>query len=162
MSSRINGHHELLKLLEAVCEDRLSADQGHRLESLLSDDAEARKFYREYMLLHGTLYWDTAIETDSLIGQQLTNRKSVQMTSQADFASKKPSLARRVIWTVGVVSAMALISAVILTGDLFPKATDQNIPGPIAENTNSTGNPPGRPAHPPRTPNKTLAFLRRL
>lgn len=139
MSSRNNGHHELLTLLEAVCEDRLSAAQSDRLQSLLAADADARKFYRQYMLLHGTLYWDTAIETDSLIGQQLAGQQPAKPVRLA----AAPARTRRIAWTAGVVAAMLLIAAVILTGDLFPTATDQNPTGPVAEKTNPAGSSGG-------------------
>lgn len=54
-------HHELWTLLEGVCEDRLSEGQWRRLEHWITNDATARRIYREYIELHGTLYWDTAL-----------------------------------------------------------------------------------------------------
>ncbi|MCA9067735.1 MAG: DUF1549 domain-containing protein, partial [Planctomycetaceae bacterium] len=52
---------ELWTLLEGVCEDRLSEEQWQRLERWITNDASARRIYRDYIELHGTLYWDTAL-----------------------------------------------------------------------------------------------------
>lgn len=140
MSSRLKGHHELLTLLEAVCEDRLSAAENDRLESLLAEDVDARKIYRQYMLLHGTLHWDTAIETDSLIGRQLPGPQPVNSVRPAEVSVNASTRTRRIVWTAGVVAAMLLVAAVILTGDLFPNLTDPGHPNLVADNANQNGN----------------------
>ncbi len=54
-------HHELWTLLEGLCEDRLSAEEFGRLEQWVLSDPAARRIYRDYMELHGSLYWDTAL-----------------------------------------------------------------------------------------------------
>ena len=51
---------ELRTILEAICEDRLTVAQAARLDELTLDDSAARRFYLEYMELHGNLYWDAA------------------------------------------------------------------------------------------------------
>ncbi|HUG89833.1 MAG TPA: DUF1553 domain-containing protein [Planctomycetaceae bacterium] len=65
-----NGRHdELWRLLEAVCEDELAPAQVARLEELLLADREARRFYLDYIGLHGSLYWDTAVGSDGEAGE---------------------------------------------------------------------------------------------
>ena len=57
-----NGHSsELSELMEALCDDRMSQTQADRLEELVLSSRESRQFYLEYIDLHGTLHWDTAL-----------------------------------------------------------------------------------------------------
>ena len=51
---------ELLDLLEALCEDRITSEEHARVEGLVLSDSEARRLYLEYVGLHGMLYWDAA------------------------------------------------------------------------------------------------------
>ncbi len=57
--------HELWMLLEGFCEDRLSPEQFSRLENWVLTNPAARRIYRDYLDLHGSLYWDTAIAGQS-------------------------------------------------------------------------------------------------
>lgn len=56
----MNAHDELWSLLEALCEDRISAEEVARLESLVLSSKEARQLYVRYIDLHGSLYWNAA------------------------------------------------------------------------------------------------------
>ncbi len=60
MSTSRDQHSELLKLLEALCEERLTPEQAARLERLVLRDRSARRLYLDYLHLHGTLLWDAA------------------------------------------------------------------------------------------------------
>lgn len=51
---------DLIDLLDALCEERLTEDQADRLERLVLRDRAARKLYLDYLHLHGTLSWDAA------------------------------------------------------------------------------------------------------
>ncbi|HEX4070111.1 MAG TPA: hypothetical protein VHX68_03045, partial [Planctomycetaceae bacterium] len=51
---------ELREILEALCEERATSAQLTRLEDLARNDAAARRFYLEYIDLHGNLHWDAA------------------------------------------------------------------------------------------------------
>jgi len=51
---------ELLELLEALCDERLTSEQHARLDRLVVADPEARRLYVDYIALHGMLIWDTA------------------------------------------------------------------------------------------------------
>lgn len=64
--SRTGGQFkELVELIELQLEERISPQQFGRLESLVRADIANRRFYREYLDLHGMLHWDTAISEDS-------------------------------------------------------------------------------------------------
>ena len=60
MSPTADGFAELREILEALCEERLTAAQTVRLEELALHDTSARRFYLEYIELHGNLHWDAA------------------------------------------------------------------------------------------------------
>jgi hypothetical protein len=60
-ASRDATRDELGSLLEAVCEERLTATEHTRLEQLLLASADARAYYLNYIDLHGALYWDLAV-----------------------------------------------------------------------------------------------------
>src|SRR5262245_47457125 len=48
-------HTELLRLLSALCDDRLSADEHARLDELLAGNHECRRVYLEYLDVHARL-----------------------------------------------------------------------------------------------------------
>lgn len=60
MSQHQRHLSELERLLEALCEDRLTPEEAARLEQLVLSSPEARWTYLTYLDLHGTLYWDAA------------------------------------------------------------------------------------------------------
>ena len=66
MNSHNGRFKELLPLLEAVCEDRLTDEEAVRLEEVVLGDRGAMRFYLEYMDLHGTLHWNTALGGDAV------------------------------------------------------------------------------------------------
>lgn len=51
---------ELREILESLVEDRLTSEQSARFAELTRHDAAARRFYLEYIELHGNLHWDAA------------------------------------------------------------------------------------------------------
>jgi hypothetical protein len=55
-----DGFAELREIFEALCEERLTSEQTARLEELTRQDVAARRFYLEYIELHGNLHWDAA------------------------------------------------------------------------------------------------------
>ena len=60
--------HELLELLEALCEERLTDAQALRLEEIVLAHRPARRIYLDYLHLHGTLTWDAARADAAAIG----------------------------------------------------------------------------------------------
>ncbi len=57
-------HAELLDLLEALCENRQSPEQMARLEQIVLNDPEAQQLYLNYIDLHGSLHWYTAVSDE--------------------------------------------------------------------------------------------------
>jgi len=48
---------ELRRLVSLTCDGQLAPEEHARLEEILLQDASARAFYREYLVLHGELAW---------------------------------------------------------------------------------------------------------
>lgn len=65
MTNRHRKFAELTTLIEALCENRITPGQVALLEEIVLNDAEARRYYLDYIDLHGSLYWDTAIGDES-------------------------------------------------------------------------------------------------
>ena len=162
--SLTNGRHdELWRLLEAVCEDDLTMPQAARLEEILKSDADARRYYLEYLDLHGALYWDTAVGGDSeapaglsAAGDVIATRPVVpagaRNTAGAGVAPELASSRRRFARLVPAV-VLALLVAVVavvfglrrgdggrpLVRDDGPQAAPQN----QAERSGADGIRPG-------------------
>ena len=59
--SHLNQHAELVALIELMLEERISPEQFRQLEDAVRQDAAARRFYIEYLDLHGLLHWNNAL-----------------------------------------------------------------------------------------------------
>ena len=55
-----NVHDDLDRLVGALCDGTLTADEYARLDVLLADDEDARQYYNDYMFLHAELYSQNA------------------------------------------------------------------------------------------------------
>ena len=99
---------ELIELLEALCEDRITEAQRSRLEQAVIRDAEARRLYLDYIDLHGMLHWDAAANPDVM---------SVVAAVGSPQVASAPSRRRsRLMWaSSGVVAAALLATAFYLS-----------------------------------------------
>lgn len=88
---------ELLTLLDALCEENLSKDQGQRLREILRTNPEACVAYVHYMDLHASLTQDTAplVRVD----HELRDRQPFQLVS--DAAAREKARPR---WRKGIES----------------------------------------------------------
>ena len=89
------GSNELHPLCEAAIEERLTPEQHGRLEQLVLEHPEARRFYVEYMHQHASLRWSVA-EPDFLRGWLRTRHR--------DWRSSRPAGSDR----LGVTATPAL------------------------------------------------------
>ncbi len=67
MSKKEIESAELSLLMEALCEERLSASELKHLEKMILSEPDAMQFYLNYSHLHGTLHWDQALSSDPMI-----------------------------------------------------------------------------------------------
>ncbi|MBW3543081.1 MAG: DUF1549 and DUF1553 domain-containing protein [Planctomycetes bacterium] len=112
---------DLWELLEALCEQRIAPAEMQCLEKLLADDPAARRLYREYIALHGTLYWDTALG-----GEVLPEvARTAQARESAPFSrdSKRSALAAR----LSIAAAALLLIAGLVTIFIRPWADDERV-----------------------------------
>ena len=116
-------HHELWTLLDGLCEDRLSAEEFGRLEEWILSDPTARRIYKDYMDLHGSLYWDTALagQTPAVPANPIPEAKS----------EKFPRFKRRLSVALAVVVGLGLVLLIPPNED-DSKLADQNPPGESA------------------------------
>ena len=137
MASSRETKAELLDLFEALCEERLTADQFARLESLLVKSRSARKLYLDYIHLHGTLHWDAAqsdgvIRSDSVHGDRVRTRslasvpshddspavRSVTATIEPDITIGKRAVHYRRLLAVSAAICIAVVSLFVWWGQL--------------------------------------------
>jgi hypothetical protein len=104
---------ELQELSEAAVEDRLTADQAARLERLVLDESEARRFYVEYLHQHACLHWSAA-EPAFLESRSPADRPVVALPPAAPVASRRW---RRVpLRATGWLAAAAVLALVAWLG----------------------------------------------
>lgn len=80
---------EVWTLLEALCEERLSAAQAKRLEKLVLSDKHIRRLYVEYITLHGNLHWDAALHAEGV--PSTSDRDEIEPASEPPMSRLKRS-----------------------------------------------------------------------
>lgn len=116
---------ELIDLLDALCEERLTAEQAARLERLVLRDRAARKLYLDYLHLHGTLLWDAAHD-DGVVApseQPAVNPSPAAAIAAAPVADRRR--ARRA-WILTIAGTACLVAIALLAWRLGP--TDEAAP----------------------------------
>ncbi|MBI1369427.1 MAG: hypothetical protein GC162_12330 [Planctomycetes bacterium] len=108
----------LLPLIERYCDGDISPADCDTLAALLSDDAEARRLYLDYLDLHGRLQWRV--------------RGRGVATPAVTLAA--PTLSRVARRSVGYAAALVLIAAMIAVIFLSfnPKSAIQNPQSPVS------------------------------
>lgn len=117
MSSQVKDYSELTELLELQFEDRISASEFRRLEQIIRGDADSRRFYLQYVDLHGALYYDTAsTEPKSFVTPGKSSRV-VATHSEADerllSSLDRPRGSHRFVAIVASVCCLVLVVGVV-------------------------------------------------
>ncbi len=105
---------ELAELMSALCDEYISDAQVARLEEMILVDEQARRFYLDYIDLHGTLHWDTAVsdEDDRVaepVGEFAQSRS--EGTDAAATTRRRRGVAASFAACVVVVIAIAALNA---------------------------------------------------
>ena len=157
--------HELLELLEALCEERLTDAQASRLEEIVLAHRSARRIYLDYLHLHGTLIWDAARADAAILPP--AGRSTGGGEANVDRTSPPRELTSPSIMTGGNrtrAGGMALIvsAALVMTAGVFfwnrpsdvplaPSVTDAEIDSTVesVEDSRETTTPEARPYYRP-------------
>ncbi|HET6326613.1 MAG TPA: DUF1549 domain-containing protein [Planctomycetaceae bacterium] len=138
--NRPNGDRtaELRQILEALFEERAQPRQLRRLDELVLEDAGCRRFYLEYVDLHGNLYWDAAqaqaepVPVATPLPERPSEARRASLGALVDSAPPSLHLTLtnrsrlRWTWTAGALAAAAVLGALAL----WPKLT---VRGPVTD-----------------------------
>jgi hypothetical protein len=119
MNPAFPEHAELLRLLDALCEESISLEQMRRLEEVLLSNPQAEAFYVQYMNQFADLrrHFTARAGLTPLVGgllSQTRNDNSANSASSASrFSSARGLLHSRSIW-LSVVAASILIASSVL------------------------------------------------
>jgi hypothetical protein len=108
---------ELGQLASALCEGHITLDQARRLEQLAAASDEARRYFVQYVQLHGELYWDAAL---SARADELAGVESALQAAQAcsrpssPLADKRKRKARPATRRVGLLATVASVVALLV------------------------------------------------
>ena len=113
---------ELSLLMEALCEERLSAKESARLEEIVLSDPDAMQFYLNYSHLHGTLFWDQALGADAMIPVATAVEEDIAEEVAVDDdgeitvieSVKRPTVPRRNRWVAGITSVCLLMAFIVM------------------------------------------------
>jgi hypothetical protein len=75
--------NELANLLDTMIDRDLSSAQTARLNAILRCDADARRFYREYLALHAVMAWDKREQASIASLQEICNTDDITLDSGA-------------------------------------------------------------------------------
>ncbi|WP_339732451.1 DUF1549 and DUF1553 domain-containing protein [uncultured Gimesia sp.] len=128
---------ELSLLMEALCEESLSAKESTRLEEIVLSDPDAMQFYLNYSHLHGTLHWDQALGSDAMIpvasavDEEIAAEEAVE-EGEVTVAETVPlpRMSRKNRWVAGITSACLLVAFMLVLNSWLQKG---DAPG-LAEN----------------------------
>jgi hypothetical protein len=122
--SPVDRTAELRQILETLFEERADAAQLGRLEELVLGDRACRRFYLEYVDLHGNLYWDAAqAEAEPLaVATPLPERDADSrlanlgaLVDSSPRADRRPASGRPArlgwIWAALAVAATVILAA---------------------------------------------------
>jgi hypothetical protein len=118
---------EVRQILDALFEERATPEQFRRLDELVVSDPACRRFYLDYVDLHGNLYWDAAqggatpvpIATPVPEPQEKAMRSDLAaLVDSSPIADRRSTASRRNsirwVWSALAVSAVALVAALAL------------------------------------------------
>lgn len=119
---------ELQELVAAACDGELSDRDTGRLEELLSDSTEARRYYLLYLHLHGELHWHQAMSGEMPgLAAPSEEGKGIAVPAPA-VARPKPDRISRLRLIGFCVSALLALTLLVLAYRAMPMR--QRLPSP--------------------------------
>lgn len=104
---------EVGELTSTLCDGRITTDEAARLERLVLESNEARRYFVDYLDLHGELHWDGASAARSATeASSAATRKTSDVRSQASQASRRDRGAIHSRWWFSAIVG-ALLAVVV-------------------------------------------------
>ena len=106
-----------IELLELQLEGRITFEQFAEFEDTIRSNREARKFYLQYVDLHGALQWDLALGTDTdRSGVERPQSAAVHSTPVALVAAESTAQPRSARWVAVAASVCCLVLVFVVSG----------------------------------------------
>jgi hypothetical protein len=131
---------ELWRLLNGLCEGRLTASETARLEALVLASPEARQHYVTYLHLHATLYWD-AVE-GMAASPETVNLAGTLSRPKVAIAAAKSGRRRRWWGSLAGLVALVVLAVVFTWPNAAPDAAPQ-----IAQQNPEPADDPAAPSN---------------
>ena len=132
---------KLQDLVAAACDGELSDSETERLEELLTDSPEARRYYLLYLHLHGELHWHEAMagEVPDLTSPSLEG-KGARIPAPT-VSHPKPDRISRIRIIGFCLSALVAVTLLILAYRAIPERRRPPSPAPpqVSTSTRLTG-----------------------
>jgi len=109
-------HTELLRLLSALCDDRLTADEHARLDELLAGDPECRRAYLEYLDVHARLASHPQLGAPGVPVPTASGFSVPQSAAQASCGRRTLRHWQRYVLVAASTLAASLLVQVLLLG----------------------------------------------
>ncbi len=125
MSNRLEQYRRLVELIERQLEQCITSDEFSQLENLIGSDTDARRFYREYLDLHGMLHWGTALTDQSDVASASLDDAALPPSEDGDFSrsvaadstpARKVARRRSMTTIAALCAAVVVVAAIFLTG----------------------------------------------
>ena len=161
---------DFIELLEIQLENRITAAQFEQLEETIRSNSAARRFYLQYMDLHGALQWDLAATADAdraaSEGPQPASENAV--TTVREEAVETFSQSKSARWVAMAASVCCILLVFVVSGlvndpqepgglDIVGPSDNEDALPPIEENGPSIltadAVPPPRNIRPAQLPN---------
>lgn len=128
----------LIELLELQLEGQISPVQFERLEEMIRSSSQARRFYLQYVDLHGALHWDLALtaDADKVSSESLPGGDSVR--SEAAAAVHELPMLRRRARRLALAASVCCLAIVLLTFGLLDSLMTPD-PDTIVDSTSGDG-----------------------
>jgi ferric-dicitrate binding protein FerR (iron transport regulator) len=124
----------LQSLCESAIEGRLTVEEAARLERLVVDDRDARRYYVEYLNQHACLCWSVAepafLAAPSLAGAAVTERRAT--ARDVLWGSRRR-------WTLSWAGAMAAAAVLMLGVWLGVRSRGRQVPTLVASLSGTIG-----------------------
>ncbi|MDG2360151.1 MAG: hypothetical protein P8M20_10925, partial [Planctomycetaceae bacterium] len=138
---------DFIELLEIQLENRITAAQFEQLEETIRSNSAARRFYLQYMDLHGALQWDLAATADAdraaSEGPQPASENAV--TTVREEAVETFSQSKSARWVAMAASVCCILLVFVFSGlvndpqepgglDIVGSSDNEDALPPIEEN----------------------------